>query len=42
MAGTTWIARNDKAREELGFNPRSLEDGLRPTIEHEFRVLGMA
>jgi nucleoside-diphosphate-sugar epimerase len=42
MAGTTWIARNDKAREELGFSPRSLEDGLRPTIEHEFRVLGMA
>jgi nucleoside-diphosphate-sugar epimerase len=42
MAGTTWIARSDKARQELGFNPRSLEDGLRPTIEHELRALGMA
>ncbi len=42
LAGTTWIARNDKARQELGFSPRSLEDGLRPTIEHELRALGMA
>jgi nucleoside-diphosphate-sugar epimerase len=42
LAGTTWIGSNEKARQELGFNPRSLEDGLRPTIEHEMRALGMA
>lgn len=42
LAGTTWIASSDKARRELGFNPRALEDGLRPTIEHELRALGMA
>lgn len=42
LAGTTWIASNEKARQELGFAPRPLEDGLRPTIEHELRALGMA
>jgi len=40
LAGTTWIGSNEKARRELGFNPRPLEDGLRPTIEHELRLLG--
>jgi len=40
LAGTTWIGSNEKARRELGFNPRSLEDGLRPTIEHELRLMG--
>lgn len=40
LSGTTWIGSNEKARRELGFNPRSLEDGLRPTIEHELRLLG--
>lgn len=42
LAGTTWIGSNEKARHELGFSPRSLEEGLRPTIEHELRALGMA
>lgn len=42
LAGTTWIASSDKAQRELGFSPRTLEEGLRPTIEHELRVLGMA
>jgi nucleoside-diphosphate-sugar epimerase len=42
MAGTTWIASPAKAEKELGFTARPLEEGLRHTIEHEFRQLGMA
>jgi nucleoside-diphosphate-sugar epimerase len=42
MAGTTWIASSAKAERELGFTTRSLDEGLRHTIEHELRRLGMA
>ena len=42
LAGTTWIGSSAKAQRALGFNPRQLEEGLRPTIEHELRALGMA
>ncbi len=42
MAGTTWIASSAKAQQELGFETRALEEGLRHTIEHETRQLGMA
>jgi nucleoside-diphosphate-sugar epimerase len=42
MAGTTWIASSSKAEKELGFTARPLEEGLRHTIEHELRQLGMA
>jgi nucleoside-diphosphate-sugar epimerase len=42
MAGTTWIASSAKAQQELGFESRPLEEGLRHTIEHETRQLGMA
>ena len=31
-AGVTYIADNSKARRELGYAPRSLEDGLRTTL----------
>jgi dihydroflavonol-4-reductase len=31
-AGVTYWARDDKARRELGFEPRSLDDGLRETV----------
>lgn len=31
-AGVTYLAKNDKARRELGFTVRSLEDGLRKTL----------
>lgn len=41
MAGTTWIGSSAKAQRELGFTARSLEEGLRHTIEHEMRQLGM-
>ena len=42
MAGTTWIGSSEKASRELGFAVRPLEEGLRHTIEHELRQLGMA
>ena len=42
MAGTTWIGSPKKAQEAFGFSVRPLEEGLRHTIEHELRQLGMA
>jgi nucleoside-diphosphate-sugar epimerase len=42
MAGTTWIGSCQKAQEKLGFTTRPIEEGLRHTIEHELRQLGMA
>jgi nucleoside-diphosphate-sugar epimerase len=42
MAGTTWIGSSAKAERELGFTTRSLDEGLRHTIEHELRQLGMS
>jgi nucleoside-diphosphate-sugar epimerase len=42
MAGTTWIGSSAKAEKELGWSARPLEEGLRHTIEHELRKLGMA
>ena len=42
VAGVTYLARNDKARQELGYNPRPLEVGLKETLEHEMRLLGMS
>jgi nucleoside-diphosphate-sugar epimerase len=41
MAGTTWAGSSAKAAKELGFTARPLEEGLRHTIEHEMRQLGM-
>jgi dihydroflavonol-4-reductase len=31
--GVTYFARDDKARKELGYSPRDLEEGLRQTLE---------
>jgi nucleoside-diphosphate-sugar epimerase len=39
IAGVTYIGSNQKARRELGFDPRPLPDGLRVTLEHEMRLL---
>jgi nucleoside-diphosphate-sugar epimerase len=33
MAGVSYLARADKAKRELGWNPRSVEEGIPPTIE---------
>ena len=37
----TYLGNNAKARRELGFDPRALEDGLRETLQHEMRLLGI-
>jgi len=41
VAGVTYLGSNAKARRELGFDPRPLEVGLRETLQHEMRLLGM-
>lgn len=41
VAGTTYIGNNAKARRELGYAPRPLVAGLRETLHHEMRLLGM-
>ena len=41
LAGATYLGASDKARRELGFAPRPLEEGLRHLVEHEMRLLGL-
>ncbi len=40
LAGTTYLGSNEKAVRELGFKPRSLEEGMVQALEHELRLLG--
>lgn len=40
-AGVTYTARADKARRELGWNARPLEEGLRETLAHQMSELGL-
>ena len=40
-AGVTYLARSDKARRELGWTCRPLEEGLRETLTHEMSALGL-
>lgn len=39
-AGVTYIGSNAKARRELGYAPRSLQEGLTQTLQHEMQLLG--
>lgn len=41
LAGVTYMGSNAKARRELGYDPRPLRDGLRETLTHEMRLLGL-
>jgi nucleoside-diphosphate-sugar epimerase len=41
LAGVTYLGSNAKAKRELGYAPRPLMEGLRPTLAHEMRGLGM-
>lgn len=40
-AGVTYIGSNAKARREWGYEPCPLMDGLKGTLEHEMKLLGM-
>lgn len=40
-AGVTYLGDATKAREQLDFSPRNLEEGLRETLAYEMRQLGM-
>jgi len=40
-AGATYLGSSAKAERELGFTARSLEEGLRETLEYEMKILGM-
>lgn len=41
-AGTTYLGSDAKARRELGFSTRPLEEGLRETLRYEMERLGMS
>lgn len=41
LAGVTYIGDNSKAKRELGYNPRSLRQGLEQTLRYEMARLGM-
>ncbi len=41
LAGVTYLGSNAKARRELGYAPRPLEEGLRQTLSHEMQLLRM-
>jgi nucleoside-diphosphate-sugar epimerase len=41
IAGTTYIGDNNKAKRELGYNPRSVSEGWVETVKHEMKLLGM-
>jgi nucleoside-diphosphate-sugar epimerase len=40
-AGVSYLGTNEKARRELGYAPRTLEQGLPETLEYEMQQLGM-
>ena len=40
-AGVTYIGSNARARQELGYDPRPLEQGLPGVLREEMRLLGM-
>lgn len=41
-AGATYLGSSAKAERELGFSARPLEEGLRETLAHEMKLLGLA
>ncbi len=41
IAGHTYLGNNSKARRELGYVPRSLEEGLKQTLQYYMEELGI-
>lgn len=42
IGGVTYIGSNDRARRELGWQPRSLREGLTETLHHEMALMRAA
>lgn len=40
MSGVSYIGSNEKARRELGYQPRPLAEGMRETVLHEMAIAG--
>ena len=40
IAGPTYLGSNAKARRELGYDPRPLEDAWAETVRHEMATMG--
>jgi nucleoside-diphosphate-sugar epimerase len=40
-AGVTYLGNNKKAKSELGYSPRPLDEGLKQTLTYEMKKLGM-
>ncbi len=41
IAGATYLGDNSKAKRELGFDPRRLQEGFKETLHHEMKQLNM-
>jgi nucleoside-diphosphate-sugar epimerase len=41
VAGVTYWGDNSKAKRELGYNPRPLQEGWGETLRHEMKLLSM-
>jgi nucleoside-diphosphate-sugar epimerase len=41
IAGPTYLGDNSKAKRELGYNPRSFQEGWGETLRHEMKLLSM-
>ena len=39
IAGVTYLGSNNKAQRELGYHPRSMQEGIRETLLHEIKLL---
>jgi len=39
IAGVTYLGDNAKAKRELGYNPRPLQEGWKETLQHEMNLL---
>jgi nucleoside-diphosphate-sugar epimerase len=39
LAGSTYLGSNEKAKRELGYAPRPIEEGLRETLLHEVQLM---
>ena len=42
IAGTTYLASNEKVKRELGYTVRPLEEGFRETLPHMMKELGLS